>query len=241
MKNVLTICLLSLLFVTTAQAFTFSRNLNLGSTGEDVKQLQVFLNNYSNETKISNDGLGSPGNETNYFGTLTQNALKKFQEINYESVLKPVNLFSGTGYFGPSTINFVNSFSINQNVKTANQTQQQNQIFSNKPVIYSISPEEGVDGTEITIKGSGFTNSNIIISAFESQDKYTDYKSNSFGTEITFKLDSVLQKKFDEKTQKLNSGQKENVLNQIVDVPISILIKNENGESNYKIFNFKFK
>src|SRR5207302_651613 len=57
---------------------TFSRNLRVGSIGQDVKCLQVILN-MSSSTQISVLGAGSPGNETTYFGQRTLVAVKKWQ------------------------------------------------------------------------------------------------------------------------------------------------------------------
>jgi hypothetical protein len=56
---------------------SFSRNLTVGSTGSDVKCLQVLLNN--NGYKVATTGAGSPGAETTYFGGKTLVAVKAFQ------------------------------------------------------------------------------------------------------------------------------------------------------------------
>jgi len=58
--------------------FTFTKSLTVGSRGEEVKYVQVFLNS-DPETQVSVSGAGSPGNETTYFGNATKNAVKKFQ------------------------------------------------------------------------------------------------------------------------------------------------------------------
>jgi peptidoglycan hydrolase-like protein with peptidoglycan-binding domain len=71
---------------------TFTRNLNIGSTGNDVKRLQQILN--SKGFIIATTGAGSPGNESTYFGAKTAQALKKFQSSRG---INPV------GYVGPVT------------------------------------------------------------------------------------------------------------------------------------------
>lgn len=81
--------------------FVFTRNLTVGLTGEDVRELQKFLNNQG--FKVALSGSGSPENESDYFGNLTKSALAKFQEFYKDEVLSPVGLTNGTGYFGPST------------------------------------------------------------------------------------------------------------------------------------------
>ena len=54
----------------TVSVSQFTRSLTIGSSGEDVKNLQKFLN--AAGFKISNSGPGSPGSETNLFGSLTK-------------------------------------------------------------------------------------------------------------------------------------------------------------------------
>lgn len=59
----------------------FTRQLNLGMSGIDVKELQRFLN--ANGFQVAQSGAGSPGNETEYFGALTQAALQKYQANHF--------------------------------------------------------------------------------------------------------------------------------------------------------------
>jgi hypothetical protein len=92
---------------TTVGSYIFTRSLTLGSTGSDVKALQVFLNDHG--FTISSTGAGSPGNETTYFGNATKTSLIKFQEYYAKDVLAPNGLARGTGFFGASTMNKVNA------------------------------------------------------------------------------------------------------------------------------------
>lgn len=68
-------------------------DLFLGMTGPNIKKLQQLLNKLG--YKIAEAGPGSIGNETEYFGNLTKNALAKFQADN--------NIYPAAGYFGPKT------------------------------------------------------------------------------------------------------------------------------------------
>ena len=85
-------------FKVTEKGFVFTRDLELGMKGEDVKELQKYLND--NGYKIADIGYGSIGNETEYFGTLTKQALIKFQKDN--------NIKPAIGYFGKITRVFCN-------------------------------------------------------------------------------------------------------------------------------------
>src|SRR3989344_2945377 len=64
----------------TPSSSSFTRDLDIGTMGEDVRALQQFLN--AQGFMIAESGVGSPGNETDYFGSLTQAALGEFQAAN---------------------------------------------------------------------------------------------------------------------------------------------------------------
>ncbi|HEY4521867.1 MAG TPA: peptidoglycan-binding domain-containing protein [Candidatus Paceibacterota bacterium] len=77
----------------------FNSNLALGARNDDVKRVQQLLNS-DPDTKIAESGAGSPGNETNYFGPATRNAIGKFQ-IKYGLVKNSSE--AGYGNLGPKT------------------------------------------------------------------------------------------------------------------------------------------
>ena len=68
----------------------FTRDLYLKSRGEDVRCLQKYLN--STGFIVSSSGIGSPGNESDSFGSATQYAVSRWQKIY---TIRPNN-----GYFG---------------------------------------------------------------------------------------------------------------------------------------------
>lgn len=77
--------------VTAGENCVFGRDLFLGARGEDVRCLQRHLN--SAGIRVAETGAGSPGNETDYFGPLTKNAVSRWQSAR--------NVFPAAGYFGP--------------------------------------------------------------------------------------------------------------------------------------------
>ncbi|MBX4192421.1 peptidoglycan-binding protein, partial [Candidatus Parcubacteria bacterium] len=74
--------------------YTWTRDLQSGSTGADVTALQVFLNSNS-ATMVAASGAGSAGMETMTFGPATKAAVMKFQTAN--------GISPAAGYFGPVT------------------------------------------------------------------------------------------------------------------------------------------
>jgi hypothetical protein len=78
--------------------FVFTRNLSLDITGNDVKQLQVFL--IAQDSGPAARALKAHGTTKN-FATLTRNALIEFQ--------KKVGITPASGYFGPITRAYVNN------------------------------------------------------------------------------------------------------------------------------------
>ncbi|HET8574682.1 MAG TPA: hypothetical protein VFM02_00730, partial [Candidatus Paceibacterota bacterium] len=82
--------------------YTFTTDLHTGSTGIGVLKLQQALN-ADPDTRVAATGAGSPGMESQYYGSLTANAVSRFQEKYASEILFPLGLTKGTGYFGAST------------------------------------------------------------------------------------------------------------------------------------------
>lgn len=80
-------------------SFQFTRDLTVGSTGQDTMYLQKFLNNQGK--LVASTGAGSPGNESTYFGNLTKTALAAYQASQ--------GISPAVGYFGPITRANVNT------------------------------------------------------------------------------------------------------------------------------------
>jgi len=101
--------------------YNWTRSLTTGDTGADVLALQKFLNATA-ATSIAASGVGSAGNETNYFGGLTASAVAKFQNMYASEVLAPVGLSAGTGYFGASTRAKANMLCVSGSTNPGNPT-----------------------------------------------------------------------------------------------------------------------
>lgn len=86
------------MFGKDCEVFNANRTLRAGSEGEDVRQLQKFLN--CSGFKLSDTGPGSPGNETTLFSVRTHIALAKFQEYYAQEILRLLNLEKGSGVLG---------------------------------------------------------------------------------------------------------------------------------------------
>ncbi|MDE2037605.1 MAG: peptidoglycan-binding protein [Patescibacteria group bacterium] len=98
----------ALTFVPMADAAMFQRPLTIGSSGPDVRALQLLLNQ-SPATEVAPSGPGSSGQETDYFGPLTAAAVTRFQEEHAADILAPAGLSSGTGYVGALTLSALNA------------------------------------------------------------------------------------------------------------------------------------
>lgn len=81
---------------------TFTRDLQLGSQGEDVRLLQQFLNTHGAPVALT--GPGSAGQESTMFGSRTLFAVRAYQTAHAKEIGAP----RGTGLFGPLTRAYIN-------------------------------------------------------------------------------------------------------------------------------------
>jgi peptidoglycan hydrolase-like protein with peptidoglycan-binding domain len=79
----------------------FSKDLYLGSRGEDVKKFQEIL---IQEGVWEREDIGATG----YFGPVTKRAAERLQEKYSSDILEPLGLTKPTGFIGKSTREYLN-------------------------------------------------------------------------------------------------------------------------------------
>jgi len=241
------------------RGFQFAKNLKLGDRGEDVRKLQRVLNT-NLITQVSYEGPGSTGNESDYFGQKTKEAIIRFQDAYALEILFPFGLFGGTGFVGPATRKKLNElgkdgFPVGVLVV---------------PVIESISPTRGPIGTKIVITGNWFSEKNTILTEFEvfknipSVDGRTleitlneifyeglgiNSNMNISGDSqdisiIKFLKDFLAKEGFQTLNEAIHVSQGINIIKEkipatINSMPVHIFVVNKNGTSNPGIFNLE--
>lgn len=233
MKKIVYIFLL-LAIPLSLNAYAFTRSLSVGDEGQDVLELQKYLNS-NPATQVNNEGVGSPNNESSYFGEKTKQAVIKLQNLYASTILHPLGLFMGSGYVGPGTLNFLNSTQKQSLVTDPNNPE------NNLPIIESITPEILSGKTKVTLIGKNFSESNTLIIGFESKDGYKNIESTENGTKIEFELESKIQKIFKEKYSKLSKKEKKKVLSEFPTIDIAVSVITDRGQSNFEIIKFKLK
>lgn len=103
-------------------AFIFLHDLHAGDSNSDVLQLQKILNR-DPETVIAQNGSGSPGNETIFFGPATKLAVMRFQSKYSDTVLHPSGQTVANGYVGFWTRLKLNEISL-KDLSTSTSAQQ---------------------------------------------------------------------------------------------------------------------
>jgi hypothetical protein len=199
---------------------------------------------------VSDTGFGSIGNETIYFGYKTLEAVKRFQKLYASEILEPVGLTEPSGFVGFYTRSKLTSLSstiINDStVETttptlSNPPEQQNftninqsiVAVDNRPVIRSITPSGGKNGTRITIYGENFdTKSNTILVSNESPKSFTNISSPD-GKTLSFDINVSMVKRFNEQLDSLSSDGKDKVKKQVPKyLDTTLMVGTPSGLSN---------
>ncbi len=182
-----------------AVTIDFSRSLKVGMSGDDVKALQVAMNR-DPETRVSEVGAGSPGNETSYFGSATKHAVIKFQEKYRAEILTPVGLTVGSGFFGEKTRNKLTElYGVTKNIGNISAPLSTTTISilpthlssAEQEILYvmRLSQYSGKAGTTITILGGGFTSTDNTV-YFGDEHKVEKLLSQT-GKVITIKVPDI--------------------------------------------------
>ena len=159
MKRLFSTCLIAICLsasVASADTVSLTRDLKLGDRGSDVTALQKLLN-VDSDTRIGVSGAGSPGFESDYFGSLTKAAVVKFQYKYRTEVLYPAGLFAPTGYVGAMTRAKLTRLAMGP-VQQETSSIPAKKVSTN-PVVYSVSPTRAQRGETITITGANFSSS----------------------------------------------------------------------------------
>ncbi len=90
-------------FPNIPSTFRFTRQMGRGANGVDVRYMQIIFN-ADPVTRVATAGVKSRGQETNNFGSLTEDAVRRFQIKYAEEILHPWNITVPTGYVGRQTI-----------------------------------------------------------------------------------------------------------------------------------------
>ena len=215
-------------FVGRAEVFT--HNLILGSQRPEVKILQIFLN-FDSATRVSQVGAGSLGQETDYFGAKTKQALIKFQ-TKYGLQLE-------LGCLGSQTRTFLNqkivdllassrekvAVSNDKTVKTLVQP-----AVVEAPVLLSLSPTNGNNGVFITLTGRNFLpQDNTVISGYGDLENVVSVDGQMIQFPLNFPANEIFR---DEETGEVS-------LPGNLHLPIWFMVANKNGTSSSLIYDLQ--
>ena len=248
-KIFFTFFLLIAFFPFQTNARNFLRTVKVGDYGEDVRFIQQILN-LDPLTQIVNVGLGSPGHETTYFGIATKNAIIRFQNLYANDVLKPSGLSSGTGFAGWRTLKKINELSDAYNkahpVLVPIETPKESDIVGTSPFVSSVTPAIFGSGDNIKIKGQNFDmTNNTVLFSIESDTRFTGI--HSFDTKnIDMSVQLVLADAMAKGMSSLKGDTRARAIAYLIQkgkfvagpgdgsayTPVTISVKNKNGESN---------
>lgn len=226
---------LFLILVSAHSAYAeITRTLQLGSTGADVRELQVLLNS-DPLTTVSSSGTGSPGKESEYFGILTKRAVEAFQKKYAPEVLFPAGIWQSTGIVGMYSRNKLNTLAkttafkdsvtsedlLPPSIRTAIPTptggtateesgSNSTSIYSifaskSKPLVFNLSRYQAKRGASVSVQGSGFLPTGN--SVVLDSDNRIDNLSSANGSSLDFIIpDNVPQGAYNMSVQNKNGS-----------------------------------
>lgn len=134
---------------------TFGTNLRLGMRSEEVRKLQQVLNS-NVATQVAPSGIGSAGQETNFFGPATFKAVIKFQELHAATALTPAGLTKGTGFVGSLTRSALQNASCGIITNNTNVTTPTNNIYNiAQPSGFVVTGQAAARLAEVVVTGNG--------------------------------------------------------------------------------------
>ncbi|MBI2053658.1 MAG: peptidoglycan-binding protein [Candidatus Sungbacteria bacterium] len=166
----------------------FGRDLFLGVQSPEVLCLQKFLN--ASGFTVAQDGTGSPGRETDYYGSRTMRAVAQWQSL--------MGVAPTQGFFGPRS-------RAAYRVLTQKVVQAQTSIppsvprttVSPSPRIVSITPDHITDGDVIVISGSGFTSDGNLVRYSIDPPGFVGRATSvgNVGSELNMRIDTTVRAK----------------------------------------------
>ncbi|MEK9147984.1 MAG: peptidoglycan-binding domain-containing protein, partial [Patescibacteria group bacterium] len=212
----------------------------------DVRELQVLLNQ-DPATRVAEAGPGSPGNETEYFGPLTHDAVLRLQRKYALDILAPIGLSAPTGIVASQTRLFLLRLVPDKTPPVA--TSQAAPPMNVRPKIISIFPAVITKSTaEVTITGENFTaTGNTVLVSSELSDAFTNLSSSDGKTlRFTFRFTAAETLKAQVREAASASGESYEAVvavvaanvQQTIDgpktsrIPVIVAVRNSNGESN---------
>ena len=217
------------------------RDLQQGARGAEVRELQQILNR-DPETQVAKSGLGSPGNETEYFGALTKNAVMRFQQKYVNEILAPAGLSRPTGFVGTRTRAALRRLI----VATGDMLPPPMPSAANlKPQIISVTPSTITESPqEVTLSGINFmAEGNEVFIPSEGPGAFSNIASSDSKTlRFTIRIaaaDMIKSQLADNPNrsgiiaailQNMRIGKEPGI--QTTQIPVTLSVRNANGESD---------
>ena len=166
---------------TPAAVCVFGQDLFLGVQGPEVLCLQRFLN--ASGFTVASDGAGSPGRETDYYGSRTMRAVAQWQSL--------MGVAPTHGFFGPrsrAAYRILTQKAVPVPVSTALSA-------VTSPIMTSVSPDHITDGDMVVIRGSGFTADGNFIRYSIDPPGFTGRNAsvNNEGTTLNMQIDTKIR------------------------------------------------